>query len=95
MWLIFQSYFYNDDTFNFNYAQAKAAMGNFSEAEEVCIYFLSKTTMETFPTYSPLSFLFSFQIFTLVENKQVVWNILFPLEELKLSVNTIQKRLSC
>lgn len=37
MWLIFQSYFYNDDTFNFNYAQAKAAMGNFSEAEEVCI----------------------------------------------------------
>ena len=38
--LIFQSYFYNDDTFNFNYAQAKAAMGNFSEAEEVCIYFL-------------------------------------------------------
>lgn len=37
---LFQSYFYNDDTFNFNYAQAKAAMGDFSEAEEVCIYFL-------------------------------------------------------
>lgn len=37
---IFQSYFYNNDTFNFNYAQAKAAMGNFSEAEEVGIYFL-------------------------------------------------------
>ena len=31
----FQSYFYNDDTFNFNYAQAKAAVGNFKEAEEV------------------------------------------------------------
>lgn len=31
----FQSYFYNDDTFNFNYAQAKAALGNFKEAEEV------------------------------------------------------------
>ena len=30
-----QSYFYNDDTFNFNYAQAKAAVGNFKEAEEV------------------------------------------------------------
>ena len=30
-----QSYFYNDDNFNFNYAQAKAAVGNFKEAEEV------------------------------------------------------------
>lgn len=30
-----QSYFFNDDTFNFNYAQAKAATGNFQEAEEV------------------------------------------------------------
>ncbi|KAF6087081.1 tetratricopeptide repeat domain 26 [Phyllostomus discolor] len=31
----FKSYFYNDDTFNFNYAQAKAATGNTSEGEEV------------------------------------------------------------
>ena len=31
----FQSYFYNDDFFNFDYAQAKAAVGNFKEAEEV------------------------------------------------------------
>ncbi|GCB68289.1 hypothetical protein scyTo_0013809 [Scyliorhinus torazame] len=30
-----KSYFYNDDLFNFNYAQAKAAVGNFKEAEEV------------------------------------------------------------
>lgn len=30
-----QAYFYNDDTFNFNYAQAKAALGNYEEAEEV------------------------------------------------------------
>lgn len=29
-----KSYFYNDDTFNFDYAQAKAATGNFKEAEE-------------------------------------------------------------
>lgn len=33
--VFYQSYFYNDDTFNFNYAQAKAAVGNFKEAEEV------------------------------------------------------------
>lgn len=30
-----KSYFYNDDTFNFNYAQAKASVGHFKEAEEV------------------------------------------------------------
>uniref|UniRef100_A0A8C2PXA7 Intraflagellar transport protein 56 n=1 Tax=Cyprinus carpio TaxID=7962 RepID=A0A8C2PXA7_CYPCA len=30
-----KSYFYNDDAFNFNYAQAKAALGNYREAEEV------------------------------------------------------------
>lgn len=29
-----KSYFYNDDTFNFNYGQAKAAIGKFKEAEE-------------------------------------------------------------
>ncbi|KAK7112857.1 intraflagellar transport protein 56-like isoform X2 [Littorina saxatilis] len=32
-----KSYFYNDDNFNFNYAQAKAAVGNFKESEEVAL----------------------------------------------------------
>ncbi|GAB6027083.1 Intraflagellar transport protein 56 [Chamberlinius hualienensis] len=32
-----KSYFYNDDTFNFNYGQAKAAVGNYKEAEEVLL----------------------------------------------------------
>ncbi|XP_063961217.1 intraflagellar transport protein 56-like [Lytechinus pictus] len=30
-----KSYFYNDDNFNFNYAQAKAMAGNYKEAEEI------------------------------------------------------------
>lgn len=30
-----KSYFFNDDNFNFNYAQAKAVTGNFQEAEEM------------------------------------------------------------
>ncbi|XP_039256430.2 intraflagellar transport protein 56-like isoform X1 [Styela clava] len=30
-----KSYFYSDDCFNFNYAQAKAASGNYKEAEEI------------------------------------------------------------
>ncbi|XP_064477937.1 intraflagellar transport protein 56-like isoform X2 [Ornithodoros turicata] len=30
-----KSYFYNDHTFNFNYGQAKAATGNYKEAEQI------------------------------------------------------------
>ncbi|XP_077980438.1 intraflagellar transport protein 56-like [Glandiceps talaboti] len=30
-----KSYFYNDDLFNFNYAQSKASVGNYKEAEEI------------------------------------------------------------
>ncbi|XP_012984831.3 intraflagellar transport protein 56 [Melopsittacus undulatus] len=37
-----KSYFYNDDTFNFNYAQAKAATGCFNEAEEVFLLIQSE-----------------------------------------------------
>ncbi|KAI3353040.1 hypothetical protein L3Q82_019613, partial [Scortum barcoo] len=37
-----QGYFYNDDTFNFNYAQAKAALGNYKEAEEVFLLIQSE-----------------------------------------------------
>lgn len=37
-----KSYFYNDDTFNFNYAQAKAALGNYRDAEEVFLLIQSE-----------------------------------------------------
>ncbi|CAJ0931732.1 unnamed protein product [Ranitomeya imitator] len=37
-----KSYFYNDDTFNFDYAQAKAAAGNSKEAEEVFLLIQSE-----------------------------------------------------
>ncbi|KAJ3188291.1 Intraflagellar transport protein 56 [Gaertneriomyces sp. JEL0708] len=32
-----KSYFYNDDTFNFNFAQAKVATGTYDEAEEILL----------------------------------------------------------
>ncbi|KAJ0047304.1 hypothetical protein NL108_005124, partial [Boleophthalmus pectinirostris] len=37
-----KNYFFNDDTFNFNYAQAKAALGNYKEAEEVFLLIQSE-----------------------------------------------------
>ena len=30
-----KSYYYNEDTFNYNYGQAKASVGNFKDAEEI------------------------------------------------------------
>ncbi|KAM6957077.1 intraflagellar transport protein 56-like [Aplochiton taeniatus] len=39
-----KNYFYNDDIFNFNYAQAKAAVGNYREAEEFFLLIQSEKT---------------------------------------------------
>lgn len=33
--ILLQSYFFNVDAFNFNYAQTKAAIGSYQEAEEI------------------------------------------------------------
>uniref|UniRef100_A0A8D0PSR7 Intraflagellar transport protein 56 n=1 Tax=Sus scrofa TaxID=9823 RepID=A0A8D0PSR7_PIG len=38
----FKNYFYNDDIFNFNYAQAKAATGSTSEGEEIFLLIQSE-----------------------------------------------------
>ena len=32
-----KTYFYNDDDFNFNYAMAKSATGNYKDAEELLL----------------------------------------------------------
>ena len=45
-----KSYFYNDDTFNFNYGQAKYSIGNFKEAEETLLLIKSDLITND-PTY--------------------------------------------
>ncbi|XP_062508918.1 intraflagellar transport protein 56-like isoform X2 [Corticium candelabrum] len=37
-----KNYFYSDDTYNFNYAQVKAAVGNYKEAEELFLLIQSE-----------------------------------------------------
>lgn len=76
LFLFCQAYFYNDDTFNFNYAQAKAALGNYEEAEEVChliwnIYLSPDFLWAVFSCYGVwlLQFLF-FQYFLLIQNEK-------------------------
>ena len=49
-----KSYYYNDDVFNFDYGQAKAAVGNYQEAEEI---FLNITNEKLKIDYAYLSWL--------------------------------------
>ncbi|XP_059472220.1 intraflagellar transport protein 56 [Neocloeon triangulifer] len=48
-----KSYFYNDDSFNFNYAQAKAAVGSYKEAEEMFLMIQSEKIRQD-PVYASM-----------------------------------------
>lgn len=68
-----QGYFYNDDTFNFNYAQAKAALGNYKEAEEVP-HFIYTTFFERLLlglTSYLTNKIFFFQFFLLIQSEKI------------------------
>ncbi|XP_030307682.1 intraflagellar transport protein 56 isoform X2 [Calypte anna] len=80
-----KSYFYNDDTFNFNYAQAKAAMGNFSEAEEVFLLIQSEKIKNDFVYRSWLARCY-------IKNKkpQMAWNLYLKMETSGESFNLLQ-----
>lgn len=64
----FQGYFYNDDTFNFNYAQAKAALGKYKEAEEVSV---NTKTREVFNTYCIILIVGLSQVFLLIQSEKI------------------------
>lgn len=67
---VFQSYFYNDDTFNFNYAQATAAQGQYKEAEEVLGLKPSAYADGCCCTFSSYLFV-SFQCFLLIQDENI------------------------
>ena len=50
-----KGYFYNDDTFNFNFGQAKVATGSFEEAEEAFLMIQSETFKSDFIYQSHLA----------------------------------------
>jgi len=76
-----QSYFYNDDTFNFNYAQAKAAVGNFKESEEVSVNHYNKCHLQCvqyldWPWIWYLNTILTLQFFVLYQIYcTVVWHL--------------------
>ena len=70
-----KSYFYNDDTFNFNYGQAKAAVGNYQEAEEI---FLNITNEKLKTDYAYLSWLA--RCFIMNSKARLAWELYLKME---------------
>ncbi|NXN94251.1 IFT56 protein, partial [Rhinopomastus cyanomelas] len=70
-----KSYFYNDDTFHFNYAQAKAAVGNFSEAEEVFLSIQSEKIKNDFVYLSWLA-----RCYIMNKKPQLAWKLYLKME---------------
>ncbi|XP_015717262.1 intraflagellar transport protein 56 isoform X2 [Coturnix japonica] len=70
-----KSYFYNDDTFNFNYAQAKASMGLFSEAEEVFLLIQSEKIKNDFVYLSWLA-----RCYIMNKKPQLAWKLYLKME---------------
>ncbi|CAG2243618.1 DYF13 [Mytilus edulis] len=70
-----KSYFYNDDTFNFNYAQAKAAVGNFKEAEEVFLLIQSEKTKNDYTYLSWLA-----RCYIMNRKARLAWELYLKME---------------
>nr|CAG4651755.1 EOG090X04LA [Triops cancriformis] len=70
-----RSYFASDDTFNFNLGQAKAAVGNFKEAEEILLLIQSEKLRSDFAYFTCLS-----RCYIMNRRAKLAWDIYTRLE---------------
>ncbi|NWV20643.1 IFT56 protein, partial [Origma solitaria] len=80
-----KSYFYNNDTFNFNYAQAKASTGNFREAEEAFLLIQSEKIKSDFVYLSCLA-----RCYIMNKKPQLAWKLYLKMETSGDSFNLLQ-----
>lgn len=80
-----KNYFYNDDTYNFNYAQVKAAVGHYKEAEELFLLIQS----EKFKTdYVYLSWLA--KCYVMNRKPRLAWELYLKMETSTESYSILQ-----
>lgn len=81
-----KSYFYNDDTFNFNFAQAKAATGNFKEAEEVFLLIQNEKIKNDYTYLSWLA-----RSYIMNKKPRLAWELYSKLEHCNESFSLLQQ----
>uniref|UniRef100_A0A5F9DE38 Intraflagellar transport protein 56 n=1 Tax=Oryctolagus cuniculus TaxID=9986 RepID=A0A5F9DE38_RABIT len=81
----FKSYFYNDDIFNFNYAQAKAATGNTSEGEEVFLLIQSEKMKNDYVYLSWLA-----RCYIMNKKPRLAWELYLKMETSSESFSILQ-----
>ncbi|KFM78403.1 Tetratricopeptide repeat protein 26, partial [Stegodyphus mimosarum] len=81
-----KSYFYNDDTFNFNFAQAKAATGNFKEAEEVFLLIQNEKIKNDYTYLSWLA-----RCYVMNKKPRLAWELYSKLEHCNESFSLLQQ----
>ncbi|XP_069053286.1 intraflagellar transport protein 56 isoform X1 [Lepisosteus oculatus] len=80
-----KSYFYNDDTFNFNYAQAKAAVGNYREAEEVFLLIQNEKIKRDYTYLSWLA-----RCYIMNQKARLAWELYLKMETSSESFSLLQ-----
>ncbi|XP_067005193.2 intraflagellar transport protein 56 isoform X2 [Anabrus simplex] len=80
-----KSYFFNDDNFNFNYAQAKAASGNYKEAEEAFHLIQNEKIKSDYVYISHLA-----RCYIMNKKGQLAWELYLKMETSSESFNLLQ-----
>ncbi|KAM4634358.1 intraflagellar transport protein 56-like [Polymixia lowei] len=80
-----KSYFFNDDTFNFNYAQAKAAVGNYREAEEAFLLIQSDKIKSDYVYLSWLA-----RCYVMNKKARLAWELYLKMETSAESFSLLQ-----
>ncbi|KAL2087089.1 hypothetical protein ACEWY4_018148 [Coilia grayii] len=80
-----KSYFYNDDTFSFNYAQAKASLGNYKEAEEVLLMIQNEKIRNDYVYKSWLT-----RCYIMNKKARLAWELYLKMETSSESVSLLQ-----